>query len=156
IALLIAGIGALQTALERGQNLGWFESPTIVVLSIVSVVALTGFVWQELTTEHPVVDLRALRHPNLALGCIAGAVVGASLYGAMFLFPVYSQSLLGWSATQSGLAILPSSLAMAFAMVFVTRFAARYGPQPFLILGMCVFLGAMFAMMHWTHETGLD
>jgi MFS transporter, DHA2 family, multidrug resistance protein len=156
IALLIAGIGALQTTLERGQALGWFDSPTIVLLGAVSVVCLSWFVVHELRTAHPVVDLRALRHSNLALGCIAGAVVGASLYGAMFLFPVYSQSLLGWTASQSGMAILPSSLAMAFAMVAVTRFAARFGPQPFLIAGMCIFLGAMLYMMRWTHESGVD
>ena len=156
IALLIAGIGALQTALERGQALGWFESPTIVLLSGLAVVCLSGFVVQELRSAHPVVDLRALRHANLALGCIAGSVVGASLYGAMFLFPVYSQSLLGWTASQSGMAILPSSLAMAFAMVFVGRGAARLGPQPFLIAGMCVFLGSLWCMMRWTHESGID
>jgi DHA2 family multidrug resistance protein len=156
IALLIAGIGALQSALERGQTLGWFDSPTIVALIGGSIVCLAAFVVHELRTAHPVVDLRALRHANLALGCIAGAVVGASLYGAMFLFPVYSQSLLGWTASQSGVAILPSSLAMAFAMVTVGRFAARFGPQPFLIAGMCIFLCSMYSMTHWTNETGVD
>jgi DHA2 family multidrug resistance protein len=156
IALLIGGIGALQTALERGQALGWFESPTIVMLSAVALVCLAAFAVHELRTPHPVVDLRALRHANLALGCIAGAVVGASLYGAMFLFPVYSQTLLGWTASQSGLAILPSSLAMAAAMVMVSRLVPRFGPQPFMLAGMCIFLGAMLQMMRWTHESGAD
>jgi DHA2 family multidrug resistance protein len=156
IALLVVGIGALQTMLERGNKDDWFASPLIVALSVTAVLSLVALVMRELTTEHPIVDLRVLRHRALAVGCVLGMLLGVGLYGSVFLFPVFSQSLLGWTAWNSGLAILPSSIATAVIMAFVGRAVWRIGPRPIFVAGMVVMTVGLVTMSRWTLDAGWD
>ena len=102
IALLVIGIGCFQTLLERGNKDDWFESPTIVWLGIASVVGLVGLVIRELSTDDPVIDFSILRDRTFALGCLLTMAGGFALFGVVFLFPIYAQTLLGWTAWQSG------------------------------------------------------
>jgi DHA2 family multidrug resistance protein len=102
IGLLTVGLGAMQTVLERGQAEDWFSSRLIIRLSVISAIALTAFVWRELSTDHPVVDLRVLRHRPLAVGSFLSLVQGFGLNASLFLFPVFLQGLLGQTATQTG------------------------------------------------------
>ncbi|HYB13593.1 MAG TPA: DHA2 family efflux MFS transporter permease subunit, partial [Myxococcota bacterium] len=111
IALLVVGVGALQFVLERGERYDWFQDSTIFTLTVTAAFALVSFIVYELRCRQPVVDLRVLRHRALAVGIVFGAVMGVGLYGSVFLFPVFTQSLLGWTSWQSGLAMLPSSIA---------------------------------------------
>ncbi len=156
LALLVVGIGALQTMLERGNKDDWFASPLIVTLAVVAVLGLAGLVVRELTTDHPIVDLRVLRHRPLAVGCALGALMGIGLYGSVFLFPVFTQELLGWTAWNSGLAILPSSAATAVMMLFVGRGVWTIGPRPIFVFGMAVMVVALVGMSDWTLEAGWD
>jgi len=154
IALLVVGIASLQTVFERGHRLDWFESDLIVGLSVTAALALALFVWRELTTDEPVVDLRVLRYRSLWVGCTLGAVMGIGLYGSIFLFPVYSQTVLGWNAWNSGMAILPSSIATALTMMVVGRLVWRLGPRPIYLTGVGIFMVALVGMMGWTHQSG--
>jgi DHA2 family multidrug resistance protein len=156
LALLVIGIGALQTMLERGNKDDWFASPLIVTLAAVAALGLVALVVRELTTDHPIVDLRVLRHRPLAVGCALGTLMGIGLYGSIFLFPVFTQQLLGWTAWSSGLAILPSSAATAVMMLFVGRAVWSIGPRPIFVSGMAVMVLALVAMSDWTLEAGWD
>ncbi|HKJ46232.1 MAG TPA: DHA2 family efflux MFS transporter permease subunit [Balneolales bacterium] len=113
---LIVGFGALQIVLERGERDNWFQSNFILILSLVAVVGILIFIWQEFTTDKPVVDLRVMRHKNLAIGVLLGFVLGLSIYTTVFLFPVFAQNLLGYSALQTGLILLPGALMAAIMM----------------------------------------
>jgi len=152
--LLVVGIGSLQTLLERGHRLDWFESRFVVLLAIMAASALVLFVVRELTTRDPVVDLRVLRYPSLSIGCVLGFIMGVSLYGSTFLFPVFSQNLLGWTAWQSGLAILPSSIGTALTMAIVGRLVWKVGPRPIYFVGLGIFFLVMTEMMRWNHLSG--
>lgn len=154
IALLIVGVTALQTLLERGNRLDWFESRLIVALAAVAAVAIICFVVHELRSEHPVVDLRVFRHRALGVGCAWGAAMGIGLYGSVFLFPLFTQQLLRWTSWQSGVAILPSSIATALTMPFAGRLVWRLGPAPLLGAGLAVFVPSLWAMSHWTLQSG--
>ena len=154
IALLSIGIAALQIMLENGRRADWFESDQIVALAFTSVTALTTFVWHELRTEHPVVDLRVFRHRALVVGCTYGAAMGVGLYGSVFLFPIFTQGVLRWTAWQSGLAILPSTLMTAATMSVAGRLVWRFGPAPLFAVGLAAFLPALWGMSHWTVESG--
>src|SRR5207253_1864211 len=79
LLLLAVGIGTLQTMLERGERLDWFDSREVVMYGVVSAISLIAFVWHELTTEHPVVDLRILNSRQLAVGVVFGRGVGLGL-----------------------------------------------------------------------------
>lgn len=154
IALLVVGVAALQTLLERGNRLDWFASDWIVALAAIAAVALVLFVVHELRTEHPIVDLRVFRHRALGVGCAWGAAMGVGLYGSVFLFPLFTQQLLRWNSWQSGVAILPSSLATALTMPIAGRLVWRLGPAPLLGVGLAVFVPALWGMSHWTLQSG--
>jgi DHA2 family multidrug resistance protein len=156
IALLVVAVGSVQMFLERGHKDDWFESRAVTALAVTTVVSTVALVWRELTTEHPIVDLRILRKRQVAVGCTLGAVTGMGLYGCIFLFPVFTQSLLGWNAWNSGLAILPSSLTTAAVMLFAGRLVWHVGPRHMLIAGFVVLLSALVAMSRWTLDAGWD
>jgi DHA2 family multidrug resistance protein len=150
------GEGSLQTLLERGNSEDWFASWEIRLLAATAAVGLVALVYRELTTDDPIIDFRVLRRRSLAVGCMLGSLMGVGLYGSIFLFPVYSQSLLSWSAWNSGLAILPSSIATAIVMGFVGRLVWRIGPRVPFVSGMLVMLMALWGMSRWTLVSGWD
>src|SRR5216110_1572444 len=113
LLLLAAGIGTLQVMLERGERLDWFDSREVTTYAVISALSLISFVWHELTTEHPVVDLRILKSRQLAVGVVFGGVLGICLYATVFVLPVYLQNLQNFTAEQTGFVILPGALASA-------------------------------------------
>jgi DHA2 family multidrug resistance protein len=152
----VVSIGALQFLLERGHKDDWFASPTVTALALTTVVGLVLLVIHELRTEHPVVDLRVLRQRPLIVGCLLGAVTTGGLYGCIFLFPVYTQSLLGWPAWDSGLAVLPSSLTTAVVMLVAGRVVYSVGPRRMIRLGMCTMIASLLGMHAWSLQSGWD
>ena len=139
IGLLIAGLGALQTVLERGETEDWFETRYIVVLAVVAALALIAFVARELTTEHPVVDLHVLRSRSLAVCAMLTFVMGFVLFASVFIVPVFTQRLLGFTALQTGMLFLPGAAVSVFVLPATGRLLARGVPaQYFIIAG---FLG---------------
>jgi DHA2 family multidrug resistance protein len=154
IVLLVIGIGTLQTVIERGNALDWFESRLITSFALIAATSLVLFVWHELRTPHPIVDLRVLRHRALTIGCVYGALVGVGLYGSVFLFPLFTQQLLHWNSWQSGLGIAPSALMTAITMMFVGRLVWRVGPAPLFAFGVVLFVPTLWLMSHWTLQSG--
>ena len=156
IAFLVIGVGSLQTVLERGHKDDWFDSRLITWLTISAAFGIVAFIARELMAEHPVVDLRVLRRKPLAVGCALGALMGVGLYGSIFLLPVYTQQLLGWTAWQSGLAVLPSSITTAVMMMICGRLIWYVGPRTMLGVGILVMTCALWNMSQWTLASGWD
>jgi DHA2 family multidrug resistance protein len=123
---------------------------------VAAVLGTLCFVARELTAEHPVVDLRVLRRRPLAVGCALGVMMGVGLYGSIFLLPVFTQGLLHWTAWDSGLAVLPSSVMTAVMMGVAGRLIWRIGPRAMLGTGMAVMIVALFYMSRWTLDAGWD
>ncbi len=153
IALLIVAIGTLQYTIERGNHYDWLASPLIRATGTIALVSGVAFVWHELRAPHPVVDLRVLRSKQLRLGCIYGGAFGVGLYGSIFLFPIFTQGLLGWTSWKSGLWVLPSTVTTALLMPFAGRAVMRTGPFPLVLVGMLVFLPALYGMSQWTAQS---
>ena len=151
ILLLILGIGSLQIVLERGESEDWFSARYIMVLTGVAALALLSFIWRELTAEHPVVDLHVLRDRSLALGTVFTFILGFGLYASVFIFPVFAQNLLGFTAMQTGLILLPGSLATAVTMPVVGRLLQKGAPPQILnALGFLCFFGFTYVLSHST------
>jgi len=136
IALMALAIGALQYVLEEGAAEDWFASPKIVVGTYLAAVAMVAFVIRELTATAPVVDIRVFRDPTFASGTFIGGIVFAMLMGSMFLLPVFTQEMLHFSATQSGIVLLPRTLAMMVASPFVGRLYNKTSPAILVTIGM--------------------
>src|SRR3989449_11072035 len=154
LALLAIGIGTLQTMLERGERLSWFESREVTTLAVISVVSLVSFIWHELTTEHPVVDLRILKSRQLAVGVVFGMTLGICLYATIFVLPVYLQSLQGFTAEQTGFVILPGALASAFTMAVMGRTAGKFDGRLSIVAGGGAFALSMWKDAHFTPGHG--
>lgn len=154
LGLLVAGIGCLQTMLERGEQKDWFDSREIVAYAAVSAVSLVLLVWHELRTEHPIIDLRVLKNRQLAAGVAFAAMLGCCLYATVFVLPVYLQTLLGFSAEQTGFVILPGALASAFTMAVMGRLGAKWDGRVLVILGVAIFAASMWMHSHFTVESG--
>ena len=146
---LICFIGSLQFVLEHGQQDDWFDSEVIVGLSILSVFGLLAFVWRELTYKHPIVNLNVLKDGNLRIGILMGTIMGFGLYGSTLIIPIYTQSILGWSATDAGLLLIPGSITTALMMPFVGKMIQRGVPQGYMVaFGFSVF----FIFTFWMHN----
>ncbi len=151
IAFLVLGIGALQIVLERGESEDWFAANYIIVLSSIAVVCIALFVWWELRVDHPIVDLRVLKDRSLALGTMFTFIMGFGLYASVFILPVFAQSLLGFTAMQTGLILLPGSIATGFLMPIMGKLLQR-GVPPQLLNALGFFSFFLFTWM-LSHST---
>jgi MFS transporter, DHA2 family, multidrug resistance protein len=155
LLLLAVGIGTLQTMLERGERLDWFASREVVTYALISAACLTAFVWHELTTAYPVVDLRILKSRQLAVGVLFGLILGVCLYATIFVLPVYLQNLQSFTAEQTGFVILPGALASAFTMAVMGRFTAKFDGRLSILAGVSIFALSMWKHAHFTTESGM-
>lgn len=140
IGLLAIAVGSLQYVLEKGQEDDWFNSSTIVWLSVTSFLGLYFFIWRELTFRNPIVELRVLKNGNLRVGTILSFIMGFGLYGSTFIIPLYTQTVLGWTAYEAGLLMVPAALTTAFMMPLIGKLLQKGIPQQYLVAaGMILF-----------------
>lgn len=140
IGLLALTVGSLQYVLERGQEDDWFESSTIILLTTAAVLGLFFFIWRELRYKNPIVDLRVLKNGNLRIGTVMSFIMGFGLYGSTFLIPLYTQTILGWTAYQAGALMIPAAIMTAFMMPMIGKLLTKgIKPQYLAAAGMFVF-----------------
>jgi len=140
IILLAAGIGCLQFVLERGETEDWFNSEAIRVCSIIAGVGLIGFIFYELSIDKPAVNLRVLGNRNLALTTIFTFVAGLGLFTSVFIYPVLAQRVLGFTAYETGISLLPPTLAAVVMMPVIGRVMSKgVSPIPFVVVGFMLF-----------------
>jgi DHA2 family multidrug resistance protein len=153
ITLLAVGLATLQTLLEQGQSNDWFSSPFIVTFTVIAVVCLSLFVWWELRTDHPAVDLRLLKNVSFTSGTLIGGILGVSLFSGMFLLPLFMQTLMGFTAMQSGLALMPRTLAMMALMPVAGFLFNKMGARRMVSVGLAISAYAVWMMSRFTAET---
>ena len=148
IFLLVLGVGSLQFVLEQGETKDWFDDKVIVLFTLLAVVGIVGFIWRELTAKAPIVDLRVLtRSRNLSVGAFLSFVLGFGLFASVFVFPIFTQRILGFSAEQTGYLLLPGALASGLMMPVVGRLLMAGVPQKAMLpLGFAIFFGFTFWM----------
>jgi DHA2 family multidrug resistance protein len=148
IALLCAGLAALQYLLEEGQRDDWFQSRTITACAVVAVVGLLAFVYRELTAPVPAVNIRLFRDPVFSSGTLIGAVMFAILMAGMFLLPLFMQEMLGFTATQSGVALVPRVAVMMVLTPVVGKLYNHISPRIFIAFGvLMIALGCWYQGM---------
>ena len=154
IALLAASVGAIQYVLEHGQQDGWFDSRRIIALALMGAVGWVALLWRELTTAHPVIDFRVLRHRQVWVGTVLGVVMGVGLYAMSFTLPVFLQNNLRMSAQQTGMVLFPGALATAISMGVVGRLVNRFDPRWLITGGALIFVAAAWQLSQITGESG--
>lgn len=154
IGLLALALGSLQVLLEQGEQVDWFGDPTMRRLALVAAVALPVFVWWELRHRQPAVDLRVLRHRSLAAGSLFSMVLGLGLYGTVFVVPIFAQSVLGYTATKTGLLLLPGALASVATMALLGKVVGRWDPRPLIAIGAAGMVFTMGSLASIGPDTG--
>jgi DHA2 family multidrug resistance protein len=148
IGLLILGVGSMQLVLEQGETEDWFDSTYILSFTALAVIGVVGFIWRELTAKAPIVDLRILtKSRNLAVGAFLSFVLGFGLFASVFVFPIFTQRILGFTAEQTGYLLLPGALASGFMMPIIGRMLQAGVPQKLMIpVGFTIFFFFTFWM----------
>jgi DHA2 family multidrug resistance protein len=154
IGLLTVGIGALQIALDRGQEDDWFSSKTITVLLVTAAVCLLVLMAHELTVANPVVNLRVLADRTYATGIALITLVGIVLYGSLVLIPIMLQTLMGYPPVTAGLAMAPRGLGSFLSMPLVGILTARRDPRKLLGAGFALAAFTLFWLSWLNTDAG--
>ncbi|PCE26598.1 DHA2 family efflux MFS transporter permease subunit [Burkholderia ubonensis] len=154
LALLVVWVGSLQIMLDKGKDLDWFASTTIIVLALTAVIAFAFFVIWELTAEHPVVDLSLFRMRNFTGGTVALSIGYGLYFGNLVLLPLWLQTQIGYTATDAGLVMAPVGLFAILLSPLTGKYLPRTDPR---YISTASFL--TFALCFWMrsrYTTGVD
>ena len=138
--MLATGLGALEIMLDEGQRNDWFSSHGIVAAAIIAAIGLIGVVVWELRQKEPVVDFRLLKDRTFAISTASMFVLGFVLYGSTMALPLFLQTLLGYTAMQSGLALSPGGLMIMVMMPIVGILLSKIQARWLIIVGLIRFL----------------
>ncbi len=141
ILLLTIGIGSLQYVLERGEIEDWYASVNIRWVTLTAITGVLGFIWWELKHKNPIVNLRILKDRNLSLTIILTFVNGFALFTSVFILPLLLQRVLGYTAFETGITLMPSTfLSLLIMPIIGKRLQAGTSPQVFIFLGFAVLM----------------
>jgi DHA2 family multidrug resistance protein len=160
IGLLIVGLACLQYVLEEGERNDWFADVTITRLAVVSGFALSILLWWQLTprNKHPVINLKVLRNRELAASIFLFVSLGFGLYGGTFIFPLFTETILNFTPTETGLALLPGGIATGISALICGRLLNGERPladaRVLIAIGVCIFVAAMWTLGHLTTDAG--
>ena len=138
-AFMALWLGSLQLMLDKGQESDWFGAVWIRWTLILSIAAFFAFLVREMRCRDPIVELHVLGNRNFVVGTILTAIFGFVLYGVTALLPLFLQTLLGYPALDSGLAVSPRGLGSMLAMLVAGGIAARLDGRVMLAVGLGIF-----------------
>jgi DHA2 family multidrug resistance protein len=155
-AALAVGIGSLQVALDRGEQLGWMESNEIIAEFIVSAVGFYYFFAHSLTTAKPFIQFAIFRDRNFIGGCVFMAVMGLVLFSTMALASPYLQNVIGYPIITAGLLLASRGCGTFVAMMIVGRLMRYIEARTLIIAGLSITCLSLYYITGWTDQTGVS
>ena len=152
LVLLFVWVGALQIMLDKGKDLDWFDSNTIVVLALVTVVSLAAWLLWERDEKNPIVDLSLFKSRSFTLGCLALCLGYAVFFGNVVLMPLWLQTQLGYTATWAGLVAAPSGLTAVLISPFIGRYIGRMDARWLASSSFVIFAASYFMRAGYTAD----
>jgi DHA2 family multidrug resistance protein len=149
LSLLVIWVGSLQVLLDKGKDLDWFNSTTIVVLSLTAAIAFAFFVIWELTDKHPVVDLSLFKRRNFTGGTVALSIAYGLYFGNLVLLPLWLQTDMGYRATDAGLVLAPVGVFAVLLSPLTGKFLPVLDPRriattAFLVFALCFWMRSRY------------
>jgi DHA2 family multidrug resistance protein len=155
ILFLSLGIGCLQIVLDRGEREDWFNSRAILFLSVIAGISLALFIFVELHTPHPVVNLRILRDHSFTAGNLTMFTGFGCMFGSIVLLPLYLQKLMNYTPLWAGLVLGPGGIVSLMVMPVAGAMMKRgVHPRRLLTLGLTVMAYAIWSMSGFNLEAG--
>ena len=149
LGFVALGLGTLQVILDKGQRDDWFESRFILIMSLISAISLIFVVFWEWRQKDPIVDLHLFRDRNFGISNMLMFMLGFALLGSTLLLPLFMQTMLGYTAQQSGLALMPGGFAIMALLPLVGFLLSRYSPRWLLVFGLVVLSASLFHMTNF-------
>src|SRR6202165_758159 len=146
LGFVALGLGALQIVLDKGQRDDWFESHFILALSMVAAASLIFVVFWEWRHKDPIIDLHLFRDRTFGVSNLLMFMLGFALLGSTLLLPLFMQTMLGYTAAQAGLALMPGGFTIMLLLPLVGFLLSRYSPRWLLLFGLVVLSGSLFHM----------
>lgn len=154
-ALLTLWIGTLQVILDKGQQVDWFAAVWIRWFAGISVSSMFAYILHEFRTAEPLTDFRAFRDRNFAVGTVVIAIFSAILYSSVTMLPLFLQTLLGYTAAHSGLAIAPRGLGSLLGLPIVGRLVAVVDGRWLVVVGISLLGISNYMLGHLNLEVGM-
>ncbi|NVN86044.1 MAG: DHA2 family efflux MFS transporter permease subunit [Rhodopseudomonas sp.] len=153
---LAIGIGAMQLALDRGEQLGWLESNEIIAEAIVSVIGFYYFFAHSFTTAKPFIQFAIFKDRNFIGGCVFMAVMGLVLFSTMALASPYLQNVTGFPIMTAGLLLASRGCGTFVAMMLVGRLMRYIEARTLIASGLTLTCASLYVMTGWTDQTAVD
>lgn len=147
IIFVALGLGFLQILLDKGERDDWWASGFIRTCALIAVAGLILAVYWELKQKDPVVDLSLLKDRNFGISAFLMFMVGVVLLGSTVLIPQYLQLVMGYSATQAGLALSPGGVLVMFMLPFVGFLLSKVEARWLIGVGLAI---TCLALIHMT------
>ena len=154
ITLMALFLGCLEYTLEEGPRWDWFGDQTILATAWIAGLSGIGFIWRSMTYAHPVVDLRALKDRNFALGCFFSFVTGIGIFATIYLTPLFLGRVRGFSALDIGLAIFSTGVFQIMSIPVYSYLANRVDLRWLMMFGLALFALSMKEFAPITHDWG--
>ena len=143
LALITLGLGALQIMMDRGEDVGWFESGFIWLMALIAFLGILGAIGWLLVAKKPIVDLAVFKDRNFSAGCILIGATGAILYASAVIIPQFAQQNLAYTATWAGLVLSPGGVAVILLIPIVGKLMTVLQTRYIIALGFSVMGGAL-------------
>lgn len=156
LSLLFIWVGSLQLMLDKGKELDWFNSSTIIVLAVVALVSFVVFLVWELTDEHPVVDLKLFTKPNFIFGCLSLSIAYGLFFGNLVILPLWLQQWMGYTATTAGMALAPVGLFAILLTPLVGKKVAVWDPRVMATIAFILFALVLWMRSHFSTQSTFE
>jgi len=150
--LSVIAFGTLLLALSKGQSEGW-TSLYIVGLFFVSFFSLVLLVWVETGKAQPLLDFSLFKIPVFTLSTITSSLVSIGMFGGIFLTPIFLQNIQGMTAIDTGILLMPQSIAMAIMMPISGKLFDKFGVGPIGFVGLTIMGVTTYELHRLTVDT---
>jgi DHA2 family multidrug resistance protein len=136
LGLLIVWVASLEIMLDKGKELDWFSSPTIIGLAVTGAVGFVSFLIWELTAENPIVNLRVFRHRGYVAGVTMTSLAFGAFFASVVLLPLWLQTTMGYTATWAGYAMAFNGILAVIMSPIVGRLIGKFDTRALITFGV--------------------
>ena len=143
---VVVAMACLQIVLDKGEQFNWFDTPWICILTGICIFSFIFFIVWELEYKYPLVDIRIFKDRNYFFGTFVSSFLNIMLYSTLLLVPMFSQNLLGYSPSASGLAMFPRAIACFVGLIIVGEVSRYVENRVLTIIGLLIIGGSLISM----------
>ena len=154
LGLLAGFLGGLEYVMEEGPRWEWLADASIRNGAILSALCCVGFFWRSLARPNPLVELRAFRNRNFAIGCLFSFSVGIGLYGSVYLIPLFLGRVRAYNSLQIGETMFITGAVMFVVSPIIARLAQRVDLRLMMLTGFLTMALAVWQTAALTNLSG--